>query len=96
VKARVYVTLKPGVLDPQGQAVGKTLVRLGFDEVKDVRVGKFVELELEGDAAAARARIDEMCTRLIANTVIEDYRVELLEAEPAAAPTGKRGGKARS
>jgi phosphoribosylformylglycinamidine synthase len=77
MKAKVYVTLKPGVLDPQGQAVGKTLGRLGFGEVRDVRIGKYVELELEGERGAARARLDEMCRTLIANTVIEDYRIEL-------------------
>jgi phosphoribosylformylglycinamidine synthase subunit PurS len=77
MKARVYVTLKNGVLDPQGQAVGKTLGRLGFAEVKDVRIGRYVEVELDGDPATARGRLDEMCRRLIANTVIEDYRIEL-------------------
>jgi len=78
LKARVYVTLKDGVLDPQGQAVGRTLGRLGYQEVKDVRVGRYVEIELAGeDAARARERLDEMCRRLIANTVIEDYRIEI-------------------
>jgi phosphoribosylformylglycinamidine synthase len=85
VKARVFVTLKHGVLDPQGQAVGKTLGRLGFAEVKDVRIGKYVEVELDGDPATAPARLDEMCKKLIANTVIEDYRIEL----DGAAPGGK-------
>jgi phosphoribosylformylglycinamidine synthase subunit PurS len=78
VKARVYVTLKAGVLDPQGQAVARTLARLGYDEVEAVRIGKYVELELAGDdPAAARARIEEMCRRLVANTVIEDFRIEV-------------------
>lgn len=78
MKARVFVTLKTGVLDPQGQAVARTLSRLGFEEVKDVRVGKYVELEIDGDdAAAARERVTEMCKKLIANTVIEDFRVEM-------------------
>ena len=78
MKARVYVTLKEGVLDPQGQATGRTLGRLGFDEVKDVRIGRYVEIELAGeDPAAARARLDEMCKKLIANTVIENYRIEI-------------------
>jgi phosphoribosylformylglycinamidine synthase PurS subunit len=78
VKARVYVTLKAGVLDPQGQAVARTLTRLGYDEVEAVRIGKYVELELAGDdPAAARARIEEMCRRLVANTVIEDFRIEV-------------------
>jgi len=77
MKAKVYVTLKAGVLDPQGQAVSHTLGRLGFEEVKDVRIGKYVELELdETDEARARERITEMCKQLIANTVIEDFRIE--------------------
>jgi phosphoribosylformylglycinamidine synthase PurS subunit len=78
VKARVYVTLKQGVLDPQGQAVGSTLSRLGYQEVVDVRIGKYVEIELEGgDPARARERVEEMCRRLVANTVIENFRVEI-------------------
>ena len=78
MKARVYVTLKPGVLDPQGQAVTRTLGRLGYGEVESVRVGKYVELEVgEIDPARARSRVDEMCAQLIANTVIENYRIEL-------------------
>jgi phosphoribosylformylglycinamidine synthase len=78
VKARVYVTLKAGVLDPQGQAVARTLARLGYDQVEAVRIGKYVEIELAGDdPAAARARVEEMCRRLIANTVIEDFRIEV-------------------
>ncbi len=78
VLAKIYVTLKKGVLDPQGQAVGRALGRLGFDGVEDVRVGKYLELRLPGlDPKEARARVDEMCRKLIANTVIEDYRFEL-------------------
>jgi phosphoribosylformylglycinamidine synthase len=79
MKARVFVTLKAGVLDPQGQAVARTLSRLGFEEVKDVRIGKYVEVELEGvdDPKVARERVTQMCKKLIANTVIEDFRVEL-------------------
>ena len=78
MKARVYVTLKAGLLDPQGQAVSRTLARLGFDEVQSVRIGKYVEIDLAGsDPAAARARIEEMCRRLVANTVIEDFRIEV-------------------
>ncbi len=74
MKVRVYVTLKKGVLDPQGQAVQKTLVRTGFEEVADVRIGKYIEVELPGEPD--RARLEEMCRRLLANTVIEDFRVE--------------------
>jgi len=80
MKAIVYVTLKPGVLDPQGQTVQKTLGRLGFPEVADVRVGKYIEIELdERDPERARARVTAMCKELIANPVIEDFRVEVAE-----------------
>lgn len=78
MKARVYVTLKAGVLDPQGQAVGKTLGRLGFAEVADVRVGKYIEVALdERDPERARQRVTAMCEELLANPVIEDFRVEV-------------------
>ena len=79
MKARVHVTLKPGVLDPQGEAVRHALAALGFDGVGEVRIGKVIELELAGDPdrAAAEARVGEMCEKLLANTVIEAYTVEL-------------------
>ena len=78
MKANVYVTLKSGILDPQGQAVGRTLGKLGFEEVQGVRIGKFVEIELDTeDADVARAKVDEMCQELIANTVMENYRIEI-------------------
>jgi phosphoribosylformylglycinamidine synthase subunit PurS len=81
MKARVYVTLKRGVLDPQGRAVETTLGRLGFDEVQGVRIGKYIEVALEEtDAARARDRVAAMCEKLLANTVIEDYRVEITES----------------
>lgn len=80
MKARVYVTLKPGVLDPQGKAIHHALESLGFAGVEDVRQGKFIELELKNGTGsdAARAQIDEMCRKLLANTVIENYRIELI------------------
>ena len=80
MKARVHVSLKPGVLDPQGKAVGDALGRLGFSEVGEVRVGKTIELEIEDglEADAAEARVKEMCEKLLANTVIERYAVELV------------------
>ena len=80
MKARVHVSLKPGVLDPQGKAVGDALGRLGFSEVGEVRVGKTIELELEYglEASVAEARVKEMCEKLLANTVIERYAVELV------------------
>jgi len=78
MKARVHVTLKQGVLDPQGEAVRHALGSLGFDGVGEVRIGKVIEVDLEGrDSASARAEVDEMCRKLLANTVIEDYRVEI-------------------
>ncbi len=77
MKARVVVTLKRSVLDPQGQAVTRALAALGFGEVKDVRLGKIIELELdETDVARARERLQAMCEKLLANTVIEEYRIE--------------------
>jgi len=79
MKARVLVRLKPGILDVQGASVKRALAGLGFTEVRDIRIGKVIELELDGlDAAAARQRIDEMCARLLANPIIEDFTVESL------------------
>lgn len=78
MKAKVYVTLKAGVLDPQGKAVGSTLTRLGYDSVKDVRIGKFVEIELDAPSEeAAREVVAGMCKDLIANTVMEDFIIEI-------------------
>jgi len=78
VKAKVYVTLKKSVLDPQGKAVQHALSTLGFNEVKDVRMGKYIELEL-GDVQKTQAeqKIKLMCEKLLANTVIEEYKFEL-------------------
>ena len=77
MKARVVVTLKRSVLDPQGQAVGRALASLGFGEVQGVRLGKIIELDLdESDPARARARLQAMCEKLLANTVIEEYVIE--------------------
>ena len=79
MKVRVSVNLKNGVLDPQGKAIGHSLNRLGFAEVGDVRQGKYIELEIaETDTAKAKARLDEMCRKLLANTVIENYSIELV------------------
>jgi len=78
MKARVHVTLKPGVLDPQGEAIRHALGSLGFDGVRDVRQGKVIELELdETDPARAEDRVTAMCEKLLANTIIENYAVEL-------------------
>ena len=74
MKLRIYVTLKPGVLDPQGKAIEHALSGLGFSGVDSARVGKLIELEVADDTDDAT--IDQMCRRLLANTVIENYRVE--------------------
>jgi len=78
MKATVHVTLKNGVLDPQGKAIEHALGALGFDGVNQVRQGKFLELDLgETDAEKARAQVNDMCEKLLANTVIENYTVEI-------------------
>ncbi|MEE9217632.1 MAG: phosphoribosylformylglycinamidine synthase subunit PurS [Acidobacteriota bacterium] len=78
MKAEVFVTLKRGVLDPQGQVIAQSLRALGFGEVRGVRQGKYMVVELEGvTAAEARHRLEQMCEKLLANTVIEDYRVQI-------------------
>jgi phosphoribosylformylglycinamidine synthase len=78
MKARVFVTLKNGVLDPQGKAIGHALNGLGFASVGDVRQGKVIDLELaETDAEKARGQVKAMCEKLLANTVIEKYEIEL-------------------
>jgi phosphoribosylformylglycinamidine synthase len=86
VTAQVFVTLKRGVLDPQGQAIARSLDRIGFAEVKDARIGKYIELTLDGDAPAdegarraLEARLRQMCEKLLANTVIEEFRYELIQ-----------------
>ena len=81
MKAVVHVSLKEGVLDPQGKAIGNALIGLGFPTVQNVRQGKYIELELAGatDRALAEKQVREMCERLLANTVIEDYRIDLLD-----------------
>jgi phosphoribosylformylglycinamidine synthase len=78
VKAKIYVTLKKGVLDPQGKAITTSLGHIGIGGVEDVRVGKYMEVRLHdmGKEEAGR-RLDEACRRLLANTVIEDYRIEV-------------------
>lgn len=79
-KAVVYVTLRESVLDPQGHAVKGALHSLGFDEVNNVRIGKYMELELgTNDRAQAEERVREMAEKLLANTVVEDYRFEIVE-----------------
>ncbi len=76
MKARVHVMLKTGVLDPQGEAVRHALGAMGFDGVKGVRQGKVIELDLDSDAT--EADVEAMCEKLLANTVIESYSVEMI------------------
>jgi len=81
VKALVHVTLKPEVLDPQGKAIQKASAQLGYDAVRAVRQGKVFEIELDAaDEAAARRLLDELCAKLLASPVIEDYHVVRIES----------------
>jgi phosphoribosylformylglycinamidine synthase subunit PurS len=87
MKARVHVSLRQGVLDPQGKAIGNALAALGFSGVGEVRQGKLIELELaEADPGRARAQVEAMCRQLLANPVIEDYQIELIPPPAAARP----------
>jgi phosphoribosylformylglycinamidine synthase subunit PurS len=80
MKARVHIMPREGVLDPEGKAIERALLQLGFSGVGEVRKGKIIELQLEDENAdAARDRLDAMCRRLLANTVIESYRIEVGE-----------------
>ena len=83
--AKVYVTLRPSVLDPAGTAVRSGLSHMGYDNVSKVRIGKYIELELTAQSeSSAQQQLDEICDRLLANPVIENYRIEVFEAAPAA------------
>jgi phosphoribosylformylglycinamidine synthase len=73
-RVKVFVTPKQGVLDPQGQAIQSSLKLIGFDGIADVRLGKFIELEMEDPS---KESVDKICQKLLANTVIEDYRFEI-------------------
>ncbi|MEK9692514.1 MAG: phosphoribosylformylglycinamidine synthase subunit PurS [Rhodospirillaceae bacterium] len=78
MKIEVHITLKNGVLDPQGKAIERALGSLGFEGINDVRHGKFIELELsETNKERAKAQAEDMCRKLLANTVIEDYRIDI-------------------
>ena len=81
MKAQVFITLKAGVLDSQGKATENALNHLGFSGISSVRVGKFIELEVTSESeSAAKAEVEQMCEKLLANTVIESYRVELVKS----------------
>ena len=78
MKAKIYITLKPGLLDAQGKTVKGALESLGFKCVADVRMGKYIEIELNGTrAASARKEVERMCQKLLANPVVETYRIEV-------------------
>ena len=78
MKARIHVSLKPGVLDPQGKAIGNALAALGFTGIGEVRQGKLIEIEIaETDPARAGVEVEAMCRQLLANPVIEDYAIDL-------------------
>ncbi len=80
MRVKIFVSLKSGVLDPQGKAIERSLHTLGYTEVGDVRAGKYLEIELSAASRAeAENRVREMCDKLLANTVIEDYRFEIEE-----------------
>jgi phosphoribosylformylglycinamidine synthase subunit PurS len=80
MKARIHVTLKNGVLDPQGRAIAGALHTMGFPQVDDVRQGKYIEVDIkESDRKKAEAQVEKMCAGLLANTVIENYKYELSE-----------------
>jgi len=78
MKARIHITLKQNVLDPQGKVIARALKALGFIGVSGVRQGKYIEIDLKEDGGeAAQASVDAMCAKLLANTVIEDYSIEI-------------------
>ncbi|MDN7247391.1 phosphoribosylformylglycinamidine synthase subunit PurS [Planococcus shenhongbingii] len=79
-KVKIYVTLRESVLDPQGSAVMGSLHKMGYAEIEDVRIGKYLELMVSDDARDIDALVNEMCQKLLTNTVIEDYRFEIEEA----------------
>ena len=80
MRVKIFVSLKKGVLDPQGKAIERSLHSLGYNEVQDVRMGKYLEIEIaDTPRAAAEQRVREMCDKLLSNTVIEDYRFEIEE-----------------
>ena len=87
--ARIYVTLRPSVLDPAGTAVESGLKQLGYEGVEGVRIGKYIELNLiAADESDAKVKLDQMCDRLLSNPVIENYRFELTEVAAEAASVG--------
>jgi phosphoribosylformylglycinamidine synthase PurS subunit len=83
MRVKIFISFKDGVLDPQGKAVERSLHSLGYGEVRDVRMGKYLEIELEtASRETAETRVREMCDKLLANPVIEDYRFEVHDEKP--------------
>ncbi len=81
MKAKIYITLKEGIHDPQGRAIQQSLHTLGFETIQNVRIGKFLEVDLQDrDKASAETTINNMCQKLLANMVIEDFRYEIIES----------------
>ncbi len=82
--AKVYVTLRPSVLDPAGKAVRSGLSHMGYDNISKIRIGKYIEVDLTAeDEASAQQQLDKICDQLLANPVIENYRIEVLEGVPS-------------
>lgn len=78
--AKIYITLKKGILDPQGKAVNNALHSIGYSQVKDVRVGKYIELAVEGsDIKSIEQSVNEMCIKILTNPIIEDYTFDIME-----------------
>ena len=91
MKVRVLVRLRPGIMDVQGAAVQRALVGLGFRDLRDLRVGKVIEVDVDASTAAvAHGRVDEMCKKLLANPVLEDYTIETIEVPNLAAARAVR------
>jgi phosphoribosylformylglycinamidine synthase len=91
MKVRVLVRLRPGIMDVQGAAVQRALIGLGFGDLRDLRVGKVVDVDVDAPSdTVARARVDEMCKKLLANPVLEDYTIETIESPSLAATRAVR------
>lgn len=91
MRVKIFVSLKEGVLDPQGKAIERSLHSLGYTEARDVRMGKYLEVELDvSSRAAAEEKIQQMCEKLLANPVIENYRFEIQDGSPAPQRPGGR------
>ena len=91
MRVRVLVRLRPGIMDVQGAAVQRALIGLGFGDLRELRVGKVVDVEVDAPSeSAARSRVEEMCKKLLANPVLEDYSIETMEGVSLAASSAVR------